>query len=241
MDIAVFSTPALVAQATANKILAFIQSKPNALLCLAGGDSPRLTYQYLAAAVKSSGTNCGRLQFVSLDEWVGIPPTNTGSCFYFLQETIFGPLAIPPVNIHFFNSSATDLTAECNRIDKIIAQLQGIDVLLAGIGLNGHIGFNEPGLPQASAHVTELDSLTQQVGQKYFEQNASLQYGITQGMAQLLQSKTILLLATGTKKAAIVQQALEEKMTDAVPASLLRQHSNAFALLDREAAALLTQ
>jgi glucosamine-6-phosphate isomerase len=240
MRLEVFDSPETLAQAAAHRIIGTVVNKPNALLCLAGGETPRLTYQYIVEEAKNNNIDFSSVQFVSLDEWLGIPKNNTGSCYYFLHKTLFKPLAIKETNIHFFNSTANDLSAECERINNIVQSLNGIDLILVGVGMNGHIGFNEPGIsPNLFAHFIELDPITQQVGQKYFSQTTSLQKGITLGIAQFMQSRIAILLATGTKKSTIIKKALEENVSAAVPASFIQQHKNAFVLLDSEAAGLL--
>jgi glucosamine-6-phosphate isomerase len=240
MTITVFDNAEMLAEKAARIIIDLVVHKPNAVLCLAGGDTPRLTYKHIASIAKVEQVNFSHVQFISLDEWVGIPPNNTGSCFYFLNETVFDVLKIKKDNIHFFNAMAKDLTAECERINGIIKKLGGIDLMLAGVGMNGHIGFNEPGVsPDLFAHVVELDSTTQSVGQKYFSSNTPLSKGISLGMAQFMESGTALLLATGAKKATIIKKAMQENISSAIPASYIRAHQNAFVLLDKEAAALL--
>lgn len=237
----IFDSPETLAQSAANKILQLVRTTPRAVICIASGDTPRLTNKYIVEGAKTGKIDFSHVQFVSLDEWVGIPPTNTGSCYYFLQETIFEPLGIPTAHIHFFNSTAADLAVECERINQIIKQLNGIDCLVVGIGMNGHIGFNEPGIERGlSAHVIELDPVTQQVGQKYFSATTPLKKGITLGLAQFMQSRMTMLLATGTKKALIIKKALAENVSVSVPASYIQEHHNAFVLLDSQAAGLLS-
>lgn len=237
----VFDTPDLLAQSAAARVLDLVSKKPQAVICIASGDTPRLTNKYIVDGARSRHIDFSRVQFISLDEWVGIPSSNTGSCYYFLHETIFAPLAIPAAHIHFFHSTAFDLTAECERINQVILKLKGIDCMIVGIGMNGHIGFNEPGISQGlSAHVIELDPITQRVGQKYFSAKTPLSKGITLGLAQFMQCRMAILLAVGTKKALIIKKALAEDVSVAVPASIIREHPNAFVLLDSEAAAMLT-
>jgi glucosamine-6-phosphate isomerase len=242
MQITVLENPEELAQAAAEKIISLVSSKPNAVLCLAGGETPRLTYQYLTEEVKKKSIDFSAVQWISLDEWAGIPKSNPGSCYYFLQQSLFDPLAVNPVNIHFFDAMASDLPAECDKINTIIQQHQAIDLMLVGIGINGHIGFNEPGIdPALQAHVIELDQITQQVGQKYFTAATTLQKGITLGMAQFLQSRMAVLIASGTKKAGIVKKAIGEPVSTTVPASYIQAHKNAWVLLDREAASAIKE
>lgn len=240
MHLHVFETPELLARSAAGNILDLVSIKPNAVICIASGDTPRLTNKYVVEGAKEHGIDFSRVQFISLDEWVGVPRSNTGSCYYFLNETIFEPLAIKESNIHFFDATAIDLTTECERINKAITDLNGIDLIILGIGVNGHIGFNEPGVsPELLEHVINLDPITLQVGQKYFAESATLQKGISLGIGRIMQSKMAILMATGSKKAAIIKKTLEEKVSTTVPASYMQAHSNSFVLLDKESAALL--
>ncbi len=240
MHTEIFDNAELLAERSARILTDQVIKKPQSVLCLAGGDTPRLTYQHMAYIAKNELVDFSNVQFISLDEWVGIPPGNSGSCFHFLNETVFDVLKIKNENIYFFNAMAADLNAECDRINHIIKRLGGIDLMLVGVGMNGHIGFNEPGIsPDLFAHVVELDVVTQSVGQKYFSSDTPLSKGISLGLAQFMQSGTALLLATGAKKASIIKKAMEEIISPAIPASYIRNHFNAFVLLDKEAASLL--
>ena len=239
-DISIFERPEKLAQSAADKILELVSRKPDAVVCMASGETPKLTNQYIVEGAKRNGTDFSRVQFISLDEWVGVPRSNAGSCYYFLKQTIFEPLNIPAGNIHFFDAMVKDLNAECEKIHQRIKKLQGIDLILVGIGLNGHIGFNEPGVdPALFAHVINLDTITLQVGQKYFSEATPIQKGITLGIAQILQSHMAILMATGQKKSAIIKKTMEESISNAVPASFIRTHKNAFVMLDADAAGLL--
>lgn len=240
MQIAILESAEKLACEAAEKIIDLVSRKPNAVLCLAGGETPRLTYQYLTGEAKKRNIDFSAVQWVSLDEWVGIPPSNAGSCHYFLQQTLFRPLNIHPSNIHFFDAMAADLSAECERINTKIKRWQGIDFILVGIGMNGHIGFNEPGVDATlSAHVIELDGITQQVGQKYFTENTQLQKGITLGISQFLQAGMAILIAAGANKAGIIKKAVEAPVSKWVPASYIQTHANAWVMIDAAAASAL--
>lgn len=237
MQLSVYKDGAALARAAAEQIIRQVIDKPSALLCLAGGETPRATYGELAAIAYDRKIDFSNIFFVGLDEWMGIPPENSGSCYYFLQETVFRPLGIPSDRICFFNGLTTNEQEECKRVDQFIETRGGIDLMLVGIGMNGHIGFNEPGFsPTACAHVRELDNITQQVGQKYFSSEAPLSRGITLGMQQFMDAGQVMLLATGHKKAPIVQQALGAEIGIGLPGSFIRLHKNGFVLLDEAAA-----
>jgi 6-phosphogluconolactonase/glucosamine-6-phosphate isomerase/deaminase len=126
---------------------------------------------------------------------------------------------------------------ECDKMNALIHEKKGIDFMLVGVGMNGHVGFNEPGTSiTLNAHVINLDSTTLSVGQKYFSAEVPASKGITIGLEQVLEAGTLLMMANGKKKAAIIKQALEEEITNHTPASLIRHHSNGILMIDEEAA-----
>jgi glucosamine-6-phosphate isomerase len=226
---------------TARLIINTIKNKPRALLCLAAGDTPRLAYSLLSSLAEKENVDVSQCYFISLDEWVGIPPENEGSCQYFLRTTVFNPLKIPEHNIHLFNSLAADLHAECAMMDDFIRSKGGVDLMVVGVGRNGHIGFNEPGVPfDKYSHVVELDDTTKTIGQKYFTQHTALNKGITLGLKHLLESHTAIMIANGIKKAGVIRSALEEEISVDMPAGIIRLHKHGIVILDKDAASLLT-
>jgi glucosamine-6-phosphate isomerase len=240
MMVAKFTNYQELSAFAADKIVKLVLQKPNAVLCLAGGDTPALTYDLIAELVQKESIDFSGVSFIGLDEWVGIKKEMPGSCYNFLQQKIFGPLNIQNDNIHFFDAMANDLEGECNRINQAIKNEGGIDLALVGIGMNGHIGFNEPGVDAAlNAHVVELDEVTTTVGQKYFTSSTALAKGITLGMAQIMAAREVLLVASGEKKAAIICKTLNEGISAAIPASFITAHLNGLILLDAAAAAEL--
>lgn len=225
----------------AGKIVSFVKHKPAATLCFASGDTPIGTYRRLAQQQNEGNVDFSGCTFIGLDEWVGMDQHDEGSCGFFVYRDLFGPLGIKPENIHAFDAKANDLPAECHRIDGIIRNLGGIDLLLVGMGVNGHIALNEPGTPfDLYSHVASLHESTVASAQKYFSTPTALTQGITLGLRHLLESKEVLLLASGQRKAAAIRKALEGGLTEQLPASIIRQHTNALVLLDEAAASELT-
>jgi galactosamine-6-phosphate isomerase len=225
----------------ATEIIDVVKKKPDAVLCLAAGDTPRLTYSLMAKKAADEKVDFTRCTFIGLDEWVGIPPENEGSCHFYLQSHLFKPLHISSPQIHLFNAMSEDPIQECRTMDKIISEKGGIDLMLVGVGMNGHIGFNEPGvLFDNYSHVIDLDATTQSIGQKYFNQPASLQKGITLGLKHLLQAGKVILIANGIKKAEVIRKALEEEINTAMPASIIQTHPQGMVMIDEEAGSLLT-
>ena len=221
-------------------VLEQVRKKPDSTLCLAAGDTPRRTYEILAEMAHKTRLDFSGCTFFGLDEWIGIPPWNKGSCAFFLQHHLFSRLPVDQSRIHLFNALLQDPEAECDRMNALIRSLDGIDLMLVGVGMNGHIGFNEPGVSRdLYAHVIALDESTQSVGQKYFNESTSLKTGITLGLTHLMESRKVIMMASGLRKAPIIKRALEGTINTAIPASIVRDHPAAEILLDRDAASLL--
>jgi glucosamine-6-phosphate isomerase len=240
MEVSIYRDYDMLSSAAADEILSVVKNKPEAVLCFASGDTPRLTYARMVQRAVNEKIDFTRCTFIGLDEWVGIPPDNEGSCHYFLKKLIFEPLQAAPEQIHLFDALSENLQLQCMRMDKVIAEKGRIDLMMVGIGMNGHIGFNEPGVPaDLYSHVVELDEATQKVGQKYFRQHTLLQRGITLGLKHLLQSRKAILIANGVRKADVIRKALEEEISSHLPASIIRIHTNVMVMLDEEAASAL--
>jgi glucosamine-6-phosphate isomerase len=237
MQLKVFQDYHEMSAAAAASIIDCVRKKPNALLCFATGDTPKLTYNLLLERAKKESVDFSKCFFIGLDEWLGIPPDNTGSCHYFLHHYLFHPLAVDPSQVHLFNGMSKNEAAECERMNTIINEKGPVDFMLVGVGMNGHVGFNEPGTEiDSTAHVAKLDQITTTVGKKYFENDVSISKGITLGLKQVMQAKFFLMIANGKKKAPVIKEALEKPVSTSFPASLIRSHQNGLLLIDTEAA-----
>ena len=240
MQLKIFQTYNELSFHAAEKIIELVKNNPDAVLCLAAGDTPRLTYTLMSKKAIEEKVDFTHCSFIGLDEWVGIPPENEGSCQFFLENHIFGPLLIRSSQIHLFDALSENLVQECLAMDKIIIEKGGIDLMLVGVGMNGHIGFNEPGVPVNNySHVIDLDNATQSVGQKYFKHPTALKKGITLGLNHLLQARKVIVVANGVKKAEVIRKALEEEINTDTPASIIRTHPHGLVMIDEDAASLL--
>jgi glucosamine-6-phosphate deaminase len=220
----------------------YLAQAPRALVCLPSGESPVGVFECLVADAREGKTDFSQCFFVGLDEWLGMDETNPGSCKHIVNKHFLAPLGLPPGQYHFFDAKAADLAAECARMNELIASWGGLDIMLVGLGLNGHIALNEPGTPFDSyAHVAELDELTVTVGQKYFTEATALSGGITLGLRHFAEAKLPVLIASGARKADIVGLALRGPVTEQVPASLLQRLGQAIVGLDQAAASRLNQ
>jgi glucosamine-6-phosphate deaminase len=189
----------------------------------------------------------GRIDFsravtFNLDEFVGLAPGDPGSYRAFMERHLFSRVGIPRRRARVLDGSAADLEAECAGFERAIEAAGGIDLLLLGIGLNGHIGFNEPGPGLVAAtHKTTLTSQTRRANAGPFGGNPRRvpREALTMGIGTILRARRIVLLATGRSKAPVVRRAIEGPVTTLLPASLLQLHADVEFVLDRDAASRL--
>jgi glucosamine-6-phosphate deaminase len=242
MIIAVYSNYKEMSTAAADLVADQLAKKPASLLCFPSGESPTGMLTQLVQYANEDKINFDECYFIGLDEWLGMDENMEGSCKHYMYKHFFQPLNIRPDQIVFFNALTTAVDKECERINDFISAHDGLDMMIVGIGMNGHLGLNEPGTDfDAYAHRSSLDPVTVKVGQKYFKQQTMLKEGITLGLRHLKEAKKAVLVASGTKKAPIVAEALEGAMTTNVPASILQSIPDALILLDKEAASELKQ
>ncbi len=224
----------------ADDIIQEIHSIKNPVLCTASGDTSAGLYKELINRLNNEKTDISSWYFVGLDEWLGMNGNDEGSCRFHLNNQLFHPLKVAENNIGFFNGKTKDPEAECDRIENFINRNGGIDVAIVGLGMNSHIGMNEPGTSQSlHSHIAAIDSITRQVGQKYIKEKQQLTEGITLGVANLMEARHVILVVNGSNKAEMVKQVLEGTISEQLPASLLRNHKNFSVYLDSGAASLL--
>jgi galactosamine-6-phosphate isomerase len=210
-----------------------VRVDPELLMCLATGATPTRTYELLARRPKKIFS---RARVLKLDEWGGIPLESDATCETFLRRTIVEPLRLEKRYVGF-QSEPTEPNEECQRIAGWLRDNGPIDVCVLGLGLNGHLGFNEPAdWLQPNAHVATLsaESLSHSM-LSALEKKPT--YGLTLGIADILQSREILLLVSGAAKAKAMRQLFEEEVTTRFPASFLWLHPNVTIMCDKAAAA----
>lgn len=242
MKIFVAATYEMMSQQAADGVIDIMNSRKQPLICTASGDSPAGLYKEFVNRTSKIQVNVSDWFFVGLDEWVGLNETDEGSCRYHLNQQLFHPLQIQDDRICFFDGKAKDLDSECEKTENFIHEHGGIDVAIVGLGMNGHVGMNEPGTSTNTySHITNLDSTTQKVGQKYFQKEQKLSRGITLGLATLMEARNIFLLISGRHKAEIAQKIIEDEISERLPASLLRRHTALKVFMDADAASRMIQ
>jgi glucosamine-6-phosphate isomerase len=229
-----------MSRAAADDFLKIAGAITRPLVCLPSGNTPIHFCRFLVDHYKRTGTTPD-WDFIGLDEWVGVPSTEKGSCRYFFDEHLFGPLGIPEERISFFNGMAEDITVEQRKAEAVIDAHGGLDIVVLGIGANGHLGFNEPGSDAGlKTLVTDLEAVTLKSGESYFAgpRNMPTQ-GITLGLATLMNARHVLVIANGTHKTLVVEKMVKGPRTNMLPASLLQDHAACTLYLDAAASGRL--
>lgn len=224
----------------ADLLLSLLEGKEAPLICIASGDTPIGTYRKLNELRQSGTLDCSQWKAIALDEWVGLNRSDAGSCGEYLMRHFMEPLQIRKDNYFLFDGRSTTLEKECSAAGSFIKAQGGIDIALLGLGVNGHIGLNEPGSRiDERTRVTTLQERTAVVGQKYFTAPTSLKQGITLGLGDLMEARHLIIIASGAAKAPVIQQLIEGELSSALPASLLRSHPSLTVIVDEAAASLL--
>lgn len=210
----------------ANMISAQVILKPDSVLGLATGSTPVGTYKQLIEWYQKGDLDFSQVKTINLDEYCGLAPSNEQSYRYFMDNHLFNHINMRKENTHIPNGLAKDLEEECRRYDKLISDLEGIDIQLLGIGLNGHIGFNEPDIYfEKGTHIVDLDKTTIEANSRFFSSIDEVpKKAITMGIKTIMQAKKVVLVANGAEKREIVEKALYGPITPNVPASILQFH-----------------
>ncbi len=210
----------------ANIIAAQVIMKPDCVLGLATGSSPLGTYGKLAEKCDAGELDFSKVTSVNLDEYIGLTGDNDQSYRYFMDHNLFCKINIDRNNTYVPNGCAEDFKVEGENYDNFIKKLGGIDLQLLGIGLDGHIGFNEPDSAFIKeTHAVDLDESTIEANARFFASKADVPTkAITMGMMSIMQAKKVLLIANGAKKKDIIEKAFYGPITPYVPASILQLH-----------------
>jgi glucosamine-6-phosphate isomerase len=229
-----------MSRATADLVVEQVKRKPASLICFPSGESPAGMFKCLVDDARNRRVDFSACYFVGLDEWVGLGEGDDGSCTSFLLEHFFTPAKISMDKIMFFDARARDLDAACKAMDDFIKQHAPLDIMLVGIGMNGHIGLNEPGTDfDLYSHHSPLAPVTVNVGQKYFKEQPVLTEGITLGLKHLQEAKMPVLIAAGCKKPTIIAKALKGGVSSQLPATIFQTLPQAVVILDEAAASEL--
>ena len=233
----------------ANEIASLIRLKESnnekIILGLATGSTPKTLYAELVRMHKEEGLSFKNVVTFNLDEYYPIEKMALQSYNNFMHRVLFNHIDIYPENINILDGEIPkeDIKAYCAAYEKKIEDAGGIDLQILGIGINGHIGFNEPGSAIFSkTRLVTLDYSTRLANAYEFANISEVpRMSITMGLSTILNSKKIILMAWGPNKASIIHNTVEGFVTEQVPASLLQQHADCTFVIDESAASELTR
>jgi glucosamine-6-phosphate deaminase len=227
------------AKLAAQLIAARLRAKPDLVLGLATGRTMERVYDRMVATHQNEGLDFSRIRTFNLDEYIGVRAEDEHSYRYYMNQHLFSRINIDLANTHIPDGMASDLREEAARYELLIRDAGGIDVQLLGIGEAGHIGFNEP-LSALMSRTREkaLTPVTRQQNAGMFGGDADKvpKRALTMGVGTILDSRELLLLATGAAKASILAKAVEGPITAMISASAMQLHPNCKVIVDEEAA-----
>jgi glucosamine-6-phosphate deaminase len=244
-SVRIFDTPAALARALAGHIARTLVAQPALVLGLATGRTPIPLYRELVRRHAAGRADFSRATTFNLDEFLGVSAHDPRSYRAFMEKHLFDHVNLAPRRIHFLNGAVRagrDVQRECDRYERAIERAGGIDVQILGLGMNGHIGFNEPARALvARTHSTRLKPATRRANAPLFGNRVGAvpREALSMGMATILHAKRIVLLATGSTKARCVERMIAGPVTPRLPASFLQLHRHVEIWLDRAAAARL--
>ena len=221
----------------ANIISAQIIMKPDCVLGLATGSTPIGTYAQLVEWYQKGDLDFSEVTTVNLDEYKGLTRDNEQSYYYFMNDKLFSKVNIDSKRTFLPDGMEPDSDKACRDYNQVIADVGGVDLQLLGLGHNGHIGFNEPGMAfEAQTHCVELTESTMKANQRFFASMEDVpRQAYTMGIKTIMQAKKILVVVSGADKAAIVKEAFFGAITPQVQASVLQLHNDVTLVADEEA------
>ncbi|NVJ03709.1 glucosamine-6-phosphate deaminase [Myxococcus sp. AM001] len=243
MHIRVFDSEREAAAACARRIARAVEARPSLVLGLPTGRTPLNVYRELVGLFTRGGVDWTQVRTFNLDEFLGVSADDAGSFRAYMERHLFQHVNLSPAHIHFLDGAAEDAEAECARYEARLAEAGGLDLVLLGLGSNGHLAFNEPadGL-RARCHRTRLSRQTREANLMLFGDDPSRvpMEALTLGMASIVQARQALLLAFGETKAEAVRGMAEGPVSSRCPASFLQLHPDVEVWLDPAAARALS-
>jgi glucosamine-6-phosphate deaminase len=211
---------------------------PQVVLGLATGDSPVGLYREMVRLHREYGLDFSQVRTFNLDEYAGLAPSHPQSYAHYMSSHLFGHVNLQSQNTHLLDGVAPNQHGECIRYEEEIKLAGGIDFQVLGIGKNGHIAFNEPGDSfQVRTGIFELSDSTREANSRFFESGESVpSHALSVGIGTIMKAREILMIVSGSEKAAAVASAVFAPIDPKLPASILKIHPNFTLLADRAAA-----
>ncbi|MGD9901254.1 MAG: glucosamine-6-phosphate deaminase [Spirochaetales bacterium] len=240
MKIYIYADKEKLFKDVSRQIIEEVCKNPNCTLGFPTGSTPMPLYKNLIEDYSQNKTSYKGVTTFNLDEYVGLKKNDVNSYHYYMMKNLFNHIDINLKNANIPNGVASNLEKECARYDALLEK-HNIDIQILGLGVNGHIGFNEPNtLVSITTHVVNLSNSTIEANARNFNSKEEVPTrAITMGLKNILNAKEVILIATGLTKASAVKMMIEGTMCNTCPASILQTHPNAIIYLDEEAASAL--
>lgn len=221
------------------RIAGQIVAKPDSVVGLSTGRTTNAMHKLVGRLWQEMPFDVSRVTFFGLDEVVGVPRSYKGACYTMIHEELTDLLGLGDDQLLMLPTASDDYEAACRRFEQELEARGGIDLLMLGLGENGHLGFNQPGTPfESEAWVTNMNAELEERIRRETGTPADVWLGgVTLGLKNIMHARRIVLVAKGRNKASIVKQMLQGPITTDIPASLLQLHPNCEFLLDKDAAA----
>jgi len=234
MKLLIHDSPALANSAAADTLSSWLAFPDVRSLMVAGGNTPLDLYRRMSDRPPA----LPQLTVFALDEYVGVPCEEPRNCANLLRRSVVEAWGISPDRFFAVSSIDSEALASVRAHEERIRNSGGLDVIVLGLGQNGHLGFNEPGsAPDSAGRMLDLDPISIEANRKWFGGDFAPAKGVTVGLKTILAARRILILAFGAHKASAVSAMAVEPITDRCPASFLQAHPCVHAFLDNEAAA----
>lgn len=220
-------------------LISEIKNNPDSVIGFATGSTPLGLYKILIRAYKNKNISFSRITTFNLDEYYPIKKADKNSYYSYMFHNLFRHVNIKKSSINLLDGGARDSEKECRDYEKRLGKKR-IDVQILGVGVNGHIGFNEPGSKLDSrTRLVKLDSETIRSNSRFFKNKLVPKSALTMGISSIMNAKKIILLASGKEKAEAIKHLVEGEEDEKWPVSLLKRHKNLVVVIDKEAASLL--
>lgn len=230
-----------IGKAAAVMFASQVIEKPNSVLGLATGSTPIPTYKSIISLYESGIVDFSKVTTFNLDEYIGLGHAHEQSYYYFMQHNLFYGINVPKENINVPSGTESDIISAGKEYDKKIEKAGGIDLQILGIGINGHIAFNEPcSVFPMGTHGVNLTKSTIEANARFFKNASEVPHqAISMGIGSIMKAKKIIIIATGENKADAVSAMVSGPVRPSVPASILQMHKNVTLFCDEAAASKL--
>ena len=236
MKLSIHTTPDGANVAATDCLANWLATPAICRVMVAAGNTPLELYR----RVGERGLKLSHLSVFALDEYVGVPLDEPRSCANLMRRCVQEAWGIPPARFHAVSSLEAHVLASVQEHEHRIEEAGGLDVIILGLGQNGHLGFNEPGSPEDSAgRLLNLESVSIEANRQWFGGDYAPAQGVTVGLKTILKARHVLIMAYGAHKTAAVQAMMEGPRGSQCPASLLQGHPDVRVFLDEAAAAKL--